>query len=333
MTNLSAPAASTDQAEAILQVFQTAAHPLTVPQAEKLYQGPKLKKKQLAQIVESQLLMQGQLFKCSPAGKSPRYWAHDEEQMVRERIEEVLAVNESMTEKSLADTVSKALPKISSKVAIDGYIQVMRQEGLLHEWPNESKNTRKSKNPKPNPKILSLQKYDPITAITFSAATLKALASALAKVELLGGSMEQFLQLLRKRLLPLKSEAFPQPETRNGERNYEPPHHETKSPFPPNKPESALPPSEIEDLILKGMRDLDSAADQGASVLLRDLRRHMPAEYRRHETFDAAVIGLAEQERIVLHRHDQPSCLTDAERDELVRDEAGTFYISLAKRV
>lgn len=93
------------------------------------------------------------------------------------------------------------------------------------------------------------------------------------------------------------------------------------------------PHTEIDELILKGMRDLDSAAEQGASVLLRDLRRNMPAEYRRRETFDAAVIGLAEQERVVLHRHDQPSCLTDAERDELVRDGAGTFYISLAKRV
>ena len=39
----------------------------------------------------------------------------------------------------------------------------------------------------------------------------------------------------------------------------------------------------------------------------------MPEEYRRHETFDTAVLNLAEQERIVLHRHDQPSYLTDAD--------------------
>jgi hypothetical protein len=91
--------------------------------------------------------------------------------------------------------------------------------------------------------------------------------------------------------------------------------------------------SEIDELILKGMCDLDSAVNQGAMVLLRDLRRHMPPEYRTHEAFDAAVIRLAGQERIVLHRHDQVAFLTDAERDELVRDNNGTYFTAIAQRV
>lgn len=60
MTNLSAPMPATEPAEAILQVFHSSPHPLTVSQAEKLYSGPKLKKNELRQIVETQLLMQSE---------------------------------------------------------------------------------------------------------------------------------------------------------------------------------------------------------------------------------------------------------------------------------
>jgi hypothetical protein len=82
------------------------------------------------------------------------------------------------------------------------------------------------------------------------------------------------------------------------------------------------------------MRDLDPRVENGASVLVRDLRRHMPPEYRTHASFDAAVLGLAEEGTVVLHRHDHPLILTEAERDELIRDpEAGTLFTSLALRV
>ena len=215
MTNLSAPAPIADQAEAILQVFK-AANPLTVPQAEKLYLqsgGPKLKKNEFRLIVEDHLLMRGQLFKCSPSGKTHRYWVHDEEQKVRETVQEVLGSKDSMAESSLATAVKKALPKISSTAAIEGYIAVMRREGLLHEWPNESKGKSKSKNPKPNPK-LSLRKYDPFAGISFTKAVLKSLSSLLGKVETRGGSMGQFLQLLGQHLRPLPAESVSQPQRR-----------------------------------------------------------------------------------------------------------------------
>ena len=319
MTNLSAPMHATEPAEAVLQVFQTTPHPLTVPQAEKLYNGPKLKKNELRQIVEDQLLMQGQLFKCSPSGKNPRYWVDDEEERVRKTVKEMLA-KEPLAESKLATAVNKALPKISSPAAIKNYLQTMRREGLLHERPGKGKTM-----------LLSLQPYDPLSAIILNKATIKSLSAMLAKIESLGGGMDDFLQVIRSQMLPSAPQTpppvAPQPQL------HELP--EERQEDAPNRRENEPPhpASEIDELILKGMHDLNAAVDQGATVLLRDLRRHMPPEYRSHEAFDAAVIRLAEQERIVLHRHDQVSFLTDAERDELVRDQNGTYFTAIAQRV
>jgi hypothetical protein len=304
----SVPAPSAGQTEAVLQVFQTAAHPLTLTQALKLYEGPKLSKQQFSRIVEDRLLMEGQLFKCSPARKQDRFWVHDEEEKVRETVEELLGQG-PLPEGKLVTATNKALPKISSPAAIKGYVQSMAREGFLHQWPGKGET-----------KTLALRPFDPLAGLTFKKATLKDLSDALRRVEPLGVSVDRFLQVLRQYLRPQQTafEAFtcpPRPEGSGEQRGEHP------------------PAGEIEELILKGMRDLDTVVEHGATVLLRDLRRNMPAEYGRHETFDTAVMRLAEQGRVVLHRHDQPSLLTDAERDELVRDEAGTYYTSIGLRV
>jgi hypothetical protein len=236
---------------------------------------------------------------------------HDEEEKVRETVVGLLGKG-PMPEAKLATATNKALPKISSPAAIKGYLQAMSRAGLLHEWPGKGKT-----------KTLALRPFDPLAGVTFKKATLKDLADALTRLEPLGVSLDQLLQVLAQHLRPRQaaSEApaptnQPLTEERGSEQRGEHP-----------------PSAEIEGLILKGMRDLDPSVEGGATVSLRDLRRHMPAEYGRHETFDVTVIRLAEQDRVVLHRHDQPSLLTDAERNELVRDGAGHYYTSIGLRV
>ena len=81
------------------------------------------------------------------------------------------------------------------------------------------------------------------------------------------------------------------------------------------------------------MSDLEPNLAGGAPVSLRELRRHMPAEYRERETFDHTVLRLAEEGRIIIHRHDQPSLLPEKDREELVRDDEGNFYTAIGQRV
>jgi hypothetical protein len=91
---------------------------------------------------------------------------------------------------------------------------------------------------------------------------------------------------------------------------------------------SAFPGSASVDLIAL-MRRIEPRAERGALVGFRDLRRTAQLE---KEAFDRAVLELARQGRVSLHRHDYVGSLSPAERDELVVDGAGNHYIGVALR-
>ena len=77
------------------------------------------------------------------------------------------------------------------------------------------------------------------------------------------------------------------------------------------------------------MRQLESGASRGALVGARDLRR---AAGLPKATFDEAVFDLARAGQVSLHKHDYPASLTESERDELITDGHGHYYIGVALR-
>jgi hypothetical protein len=77
------------------------------------------------------------------------------------------------------------------------------------------------------------------------------------------------------------------------------------------------------------MRRVEPAADRGALVAPRQLR---PLTNMTKGDFDRAVLELAAAGRISLHRHDYVASLTDDERNDLVTDGLGTYYVGLALR-
>ena len=81
--------------------------------------------------------------------------------------------------------------------------------------------------------------------------------------------------------------------------------------------------------LLTLMRKIEPGAERGALVSARELR-HAASLDKPH--FDRAVLDLARQGRLMLHRHDYASGLSAAERDELVTDDAGAFYVGMALR-
>ena len=87
------------------------------------------------------------------------------------------------------------------------------------------------------------------------------------------------------------------------------------------------PACELDLLML--IRQIEPGAERGALVSVRELRR--AANLDKSE-FDRAVLDLARSGRLMLHRHDYPGGLTPAERDELVADGAGTFFVGVAMR-
>lgn len=77
------------------------------------------------------------------------------------------------------------------------------------------------------------------------------------------------------------------------------------------------------------MKQLEPGAELGALVGTRELRRAVQLE---KSSFDAAVLELARQGKLSLHRHDYASSLPDEEREDLVTDGAGTYYVGMAIR-
>jgi hypothetical protein len=86
---------------------------------------------------------------------------------------------------------------------------------------------------------------------------------------------------------------------------------------------------EAEPLILEGITRLQPPGQRRALVSIRELRRSVSLT---KSVFDRTVLSLALRGKVALHHHDFPASLNPAERDDLVRDEQGTYYVGIVPK-
>ena len=98
----------------------------------------------------------------------------------------------------------------------------------------------------------------------------------------------------------------------------------TKAPAPAHPPSPA--PPDLEPSIL------DHLKGRPGGMSLRELWSFVRTPGATKSAFDQAVLSLYASNRVYLDRHDRPSLLNDAERDELVSDGAGSYYIGITLR-
>ena len=98
---------------------------------------------------------------------------------------------------------------------------------------------------------------------------------------------------------------------------------------PRERPQAEESSREAEALILKGITRLQPPGQGRALVSIRELRRSVGLA---KSLFDKAVLSLALQGKVALHHHDFPSSLSPEEREELVRDEQGTYYVGIVPK-
>ena len=79
--------------------------------------------------------------------------------------------------------------------------------------------------------------------------------------------------------------------------------------------------------IIALMRNIEPKAEGGALVTFHKLRREACVDKR---SFDHAVLDLACQRRLLLFPNNDVMSLTQADRDELVTDGNGTYYVGVA---
>lgn len=326
------PAAPAAPGEAIVQLLRDSDQPLTVAEIKKRYpQSKKPSDQKLRQAVET-LLLSSQIFECPPKGKSTRYWIRDEEQLIREKILE-LTRHKAWTKMTLDKELVKVIPKGTTPAWRTKLLDRMRKEELLYEHP-------------PVRGTAFLLAASPVNPRQYLTPTmLKQLSAAWKKLEKVGVSVDQVLLIVREQLAPNSvpgqeagSEATTSPTDLSltsalGNSSVK----EVVGSAPtlaPSAPATAvsLPDLEINDLIFKGMLDLEANAAEGAMVSTSELRRWMPPEYQHQDTFDKAILQLAQEDRIYLYKDNDPNLVSEQERNEMVRDEQGNYYIYMAQR-
>lgn len=88
-------------------------------------------------------------------------------------------------------------------------------------------------------------------------------------------------------------------------------------------------PADDQRLVLEALRELAAEKPQGSLLSVRDLRLRVALDKER---FDRAALALSASRRAVLHYHDFPASLSDEEREGLVRDARGKYYVGIALR-
>ncbi len=84
--------------------------------------------------------------------------------------------------------------------------------------------------------------------------------------------------------------------------------------------------------LLAAMEQLDPQVRQGALVYVPHLRVAMAGRVRAKADFDRLVLALAGQRRVQVQAHPVPSQLSDAEREAMVPDGTGGFYMAIGRR-
>jgi len=94
--------------------------------------------------------------------------------------------------------------------------------------------------------------------------------------------------------------------------------------------QSAWTPSIVQndlEILMSGLRELVGREGRGALIAMRRLRSAVSLPKER---FNAAVLELYTKDRIILHHHDYVGSLSESEREELVVDQYGNYFVGAA---
>jgi hypothetical protein len=80
------------------------------------------------------------------------------------------------------------------------------------------------------------------------------------------------------------------------------------------------------------LRILEYLKEKPGGMSVGRLRQEFGLPAGRKASFDAAVLALYQQRRVYLDRHDFPQGLDQAERDELVTDGSGNYFVVIGLR-
>jgi hypothetical protein len=275
-----------------LRALQQSAQPLTVAKLAKAIPKSALKSKKDLPELLEQMVRAGQI--RSHKARSSVYWLPDLEEQASERILEAL------NEIPLTQTDLKS--KLRSLLV--GWPQTKRDEALARLI----KEKRVYKVPPLTGKAALLSARDEATPQDY---VRLALQLAVARLKTRGLTAEQVMTVAREVLQ--SAPASPAISTS---------HHVAAD----------LGAADLERLILERMLRLNPSAANGAPVQLSQLRQALRPEISDKDVFDRTIMRLAEQGRVVAHRHDYAGGLSREDLAALVSDGRGNYFIAVTLR-
>lgn len=284
----------------ILRVLQNSREPLTIERIRKALPRPyRIGREAILSIIQQQV-QTGASFEWPAKGSKERYWAQGFEAYVRSGVVEVLKsgpLSLPQLRRKLGKTPfgsPKVLVEQTCKMLLHGLLE----ERILFKYPIAPgmRAVRYGVTPPdPKPYMGKLKKE------------FEALCSRLKDA---GVTPDDVLHAATELLLP-------------GRRDTTVLGQATSS--PPDVP----PIQEAENHILQKILEIEPAATQQVLVSIRKLRNAMALS---KQGFDQAILGLAKQGKIFLHRHVYPSEMTEAEREQTVADGQGNYYVGIVLR-
>lgn len=349
--------------EALLQAVRDASEPLTVLNVVKLAQTSRKAKTDEVAAILDEFVADGRLNRLPPktAKGKPRYWDRDPKTVGRAAILEL--VRQAPEPVSASDVKKQLkLPFKLSPVEITAILEECAQEGRIHPIPAKTAKSGprywnrdalefarrcvlqllEKKGPQADSAVRRAVKWlEPdqsqqlIKGLTDSRLLYVHPPVGTSKKIVYGShppSPEPYLKKISSQLSDvverLKAADVPVVELRRAlvqmVESAGVPFGAVAGDHGDGKPQQAA----AGDLIAL-MKQIEPGAERGALVTARDLRRVASLD---KAGFDSLALELARNGKLVLHRHDFASSLSPVERDELITDGRGTYYVGLALR-
>jgi hypothetical protein len=225
-------------------------------------------------------------------GKTAMYCLFEPQGAARESILRALQI-ETLDEKGLIGRIRTRFPGYTAGLLRE-HLQPLLLSGQVLEHPKYGKAKCRYGSVPPDPSIYLEKAVSEIEAVH------RVLAAS-------GVSLERIFQAL-SRSLGLSGET---------------------STVTRERPDGKKVSAETENLVLQGIIRLQPLGQRRALVSIRELRRSLNMVKR---DFDRAVFSLALKGRVALHHHDFPASLRPSEREEMVQDEQGNYYVGIVPK-
>jgi hypothetical protein len=304
-----APATEVDVNEAVLQALERAPQPITIKQLRGQLTGTvRRTPEELTQLLEQEVA-RGRVYRFAPyRGKESRYSTRSLEQHARAMLLDALTAR-PQTASELLRTLGSSLRDFP-KERLEGMLRELMQAGQVRELPRVAGSRASQLSTRPP------QPRDYLGPVQY------AYEEICAKLEPAGVSRVDILAAIRNWVeetsaAPAESPAGQEPR---------------RAEATPQEQQAGTPPDDLGRVVLERMTQIEPAAPTGAVVSLRDLRKALEFILQDKPSFDRAILALAEEGRVELHRQQQPDSLSESEKAELVVDREGNHYVSITWR-